>query len=371
MPWTVNGVSYQYRRPLYANTVGIAAAVTDVLPFVGPDLTGKALASLNDVVLTEADGITLLGSPSANKYAGAFEVKTIAAPVGHGKFTLTAGEAAYLAAYLYYNATGGDPGDQTDIATPLTGLSYAGYWPLSDAASPAVDWTGNGNNGVQSGGVTFGATGQVGQCCDFERDSLQYLNLGSGSSLAFLGSLTVGVWYKPETDSGWTALVCRLNSNDGRGWGLVHTGTNVLLVHGSNVWYEQPCSLVVGTWVHIAATKAVGTQRIFVNGVQVGTSGTSTSPQYDGNVNGALGRYNPALAAYHPDGLLDLGIAVGAELTPSQMLAQYRAGAGTLWSWGAEEQAGGLYLPKRYGVEGLLHGAGGLAPKRYGLQGVA
>jgi hypothetical protein len=46
--------------------------------------------------------------------------------------------------------------------------TFKGAWHFAEASSPARDSTSTGADGTQSGGVTFGATGQVGKACTFD-----------------------------------------------------------------------------------------------------------------------------------------------------------------------------------------------------------
>jgi hypothetical protein len=82
--------------------------------------------------------------------------------------------------WMYYgNASAADKQN----ANSVYDTNFKGVWHLGDAGpTTAADSTSNANNGTQSGGVTFGATGQLNSACSFDGrdDYLSVGDIGSG-----------------------------------------------------------------------------------------------------------------------------------------------------------------------------------------------
>jgi hypothetical protein len=354
MPYTVNGVSYTYRRPLYANTVGLSACADLPLPFVGPNLTGKALANLNDVVLTEADGTTLLGNVGDGSFRGWWEAKTITAPVGHGQFDLAGGGAAELVAYLYYGGAGA--ADLTNQAGTYP-TTWKGFWALNEASGTLADATGNGHTGTAYGSLTYGAIGQVDGALGFDGVN-DYVNVPT--------LVPAGIFRAAHTMMGWTSLTnwgasrtmfgagrqggwvdCYVeidfSASDKRIWGRVRLDQGPSNVVPSILTYLNDSAQHHFALVVNAALAIVG---FYIDGVLQGANGT-----YSGTLNN-LDAYHIGDLAYplgpniNPwQGTVDNHSVIAANLSASEVLASYRAGAGTLWTWGEEETAAGGGLP--------------------------
>jgi hypothetical protein len=81
--------------------------------------------------------------------------------------------------WMYY---GKSTATDKQNANSVYDTNFKGVWHLHNSASPATDSTSNAKNGTQSGGVTFGATGQVNGACSFDGtdDYLGVGDIGSG-----------------------------------------------------------------------------------------------------------------------------------------------------------------------------------------------
>ena len=140
--------------------------------------------------------------------------------------------------------------------------------------------------------VVYNPTGSV----SFNGSS-QYLTVPSSAAFTFgSGDFTVEAWIRPATVTGTKAIAGIFVSGTG-GWYFGLNG-NTLRLSSGFVDYDGATSMIANTWYHVAATKSSGFLRMYVNGVQVGTT-TDVSGQnwtiqntlYVGRLNGEASWY--------------------------------------------------------------------------------
>lgn len=159
-----------------------------------------------------------------------------------------------------------------------TGVSPAGlvaaYGFDETSGTQVLDASGNGNDGTLSG-PTRSTQAKFGQSLSFN-GSNSLVTVGDSNSLDLTRAMTLSAWVYPTTwASGWKALIIKerignlaysLYANSDVGL------PNSTLSIGS---YEQQLSvgshLPSNAWTHLAATYDGTTQRLYVNGVQVGS----------------------------------------------------------------------------------------------------
>lgn len=176
----------------------------------------------------------------------------------------------------------GDPAavDQSNAAGTVAG--YTGVWPLGDAGPTyAYDMTGNGYTLTQSGGVTFGATGQVDGACSFDGGN-DFLATPYAPAFDFAGagrSFCVSGWVYTAKTTSDGGFVGRWYNNQvaTQQWVLKYESDNASLkfaIQDTSIRVAQSAanSVPVNTWVHIAALAASGTALIYVNGTPSGSS---------------------------------------------------------------------------------------------------
>ena len=103
------------------------------------------------------------------------------------------------------------------------------------------------------------------------------------------GDFTIEMWvYITSLASGRT-LYDTLNGGDGTGTGRiliqVATGGTVQFVTGAGTTLTSGGTLLINSWYHLAVTKASGSTRIYVNGVQVNTTYADSNTYTVGTVN--------------------------------------------------------------------------------------
>ena len=178
---------WQYRVPLTIDgTVpGLSASVSNAIAIVGVPATLKALcqAAGQDVRFTAADGTTLLSY--------GIEDWSAAAPVCHVLVPTVATGDTTIYAYGG-NALASDAQDRAAVT-----VGYVMYLPMGESASPALDWTGNGNHGVAVGSPTFGVAGKTGKAISFGGDTVKgSLNCGTNAILYPSTAQTMLAWAK-------------------------------------------------------------------------------------------------------------------------------------------------------------------------------
>ena len=185
--------------------------------------------------------------------------------------------------YMYYGNT-----EATNQQSPeqVWNTNYKGVWHLGETGTGVAgeykDSTQNNNDGQGGGGNTNGvpstATGKIGNAQDFESSgTADYINVGSGSSLEIIGSITIEAWVRVEGYSGtWNMIVSRqlgTGSGDGYLLALRNDGRAYMMVDSTNV---NRAGISTGsTWYHVVGVANGSTLRVYINGVATSTSGAT------------------------------------------------------------------------------------------------
>lgn len=270
MGWLA-GWSHRIALTIDGTVPGLAGSLSarDVAVAIPAALKAVCQANGEDLRITQSDGETTC--------AYGIEDWTAAEPVVHfAANSIGTGDTVF---YAYGgNAGAGDAQDKANV----TDANCAGFWPLGDAASPAVDWK-NGYNATQSGGVTFGATGKIGTCCSFDGGDL----LSTGTALsAFMSANTgtVEMWLKPTgapSDKGWVYLlpnsVSDVNLYTGIMRGKYGGGADSLWAYGwDSTERRVQMTVALDAWQHVGWVHHHPTLYGYRNGVEEGNTGCTT-----------------------------------------------------------------------------------------------
>jgi hypothetical protein len=160
--------------------------------------------------------------------------------------------------------------------------TFKGAWHFAEASSPARDSTSTGADGTQSGGVTFGATGQVGKACSFDGTN-DTLAMSQASTFNFLRTdgFSGMAWIKVTNNANAGNILGNSDNSGGRnGWefSVGDAGTGMLRVGiYANVNSSQFLRVRTGniisnnTWYHVAFTYSGNSLasgvKIYLNGV--------------------------------------------------------------------------------------------------------
>jgi hypothetical protein len=109
-------------------------------------------------------------------------------------------------------------------------------------------------------------------------NSLQFLS--TSQAIAFgTGDFTVECWVNFATNNGTYNPFVRYDSSGTFDFGYDFSTTQ-LKYSGSAAILAVTQTFTVGTWYHVAVTRASGSSRLFVNGTQVGTTATGDTNNY-------------------------------------------------------------------------------------------
>jgi hypothetical protein len=206
--------------------------------------------------------------------------------------------------YLYYgNAT--TVSQQSKTAVWSNG--YAGVWHLGDTgSSSAADSTLNGKNGTQSGGVIFGATGEIGKGVQFVGGGK--ISLSAGNLLFGSKPFTVSTWINPSTLPSYGPNMFYLMTDQDSNYGLAfnfasdgnYNYTNMIPVsgHGWKALRNNSFAISAGNWYQVvftyngAGTTTAGNYALYINGTQ--RSLTSSYENGSASASNSTLGFNPA-----------------------------------------------------------------------------
>src|SRR3989338_195777 len=156
--------------------------------------------------------------------------------------------------YLYYGNTSATDHQQ---ATSVWDSNTKAVWHMHNSSSPATDSTSGGSSANQTGGVTFGATGQINSATTYNGSN--YLNAGDINSVDGVAGLTVSLWLNPSNLTGSKSLVTKWNYGvNNSGWYFQTDGSqvrvyiaNLVTDAGSNNGITTNANLTTSTWYYI------------------------------------------------------------------------------------------------------------------------
>jgi PKD repeat protein len=175
---------------------------------------------------------------------------------------------------------------QHDVVIPAGDTTVTAHYRDSGSANGLVaafgfgegsgnttgDASGRGNNGATAG-ATWTTAGKNGTALSFDGID-DWLTVADSTSLDLSSAMTLEAWVKPDMVSKpWQTLFVK----EGAGtfsYALYATAGGTSQV---NAWWTEADNLYVspipqGTWSHVAVTSDGTTMRIYLNGVQVGTT---------------------------------------------------------------------------------------------------
>jgi PKD repeat protein len=185
-----------------------------------------------------------------------------------------------------------------------------------------LDASGNGNHGTLSN-VTRTTQAKFGRALYFS-GSNSLVTVSDSSSLDLTTGMTLSAWVYPTTwASGWKSLLMK-ESSGGLAYALSANSAadqpdSTLRIGGYDRQLAAGSHLPSNTWTHLAATYDGTTQRLFVNGVQVGSR--SQTGTLDVSANPLRVGGNTVWANEYFQGLIDEVRIYNRALTQSEIAA--------------------------------------------------
>lgn len=159
-----------------------------------------------------------------------------------------------------------------------TGL--VGHWTFDgpDITTTVTDRSGSANHGYYINGATSSAKtiGKLGQAFDFGT-AANVIDAGSGTSLNITGELSIALWMKKSTLSGFDSLVgkCTVACGGSDGWWLDTSGDEITFFILSNSTITSSVNLETNRWYHVVMTynDAANSVVFYVDGAAVADNG--------------------------------------------------------------------------------------------------
>jgi hypothetical protein len=201
----------------------------------------------------------------------------------------------------------------------LTGLTS--YWKLDEVSGTRVDAV--GTNHLTPTNAPVGVAGKIGNACDLEFDSVQYLSCANNATFDLSATdFTFAGWMRPETLPSFSLVIFKDSS-----FFEVRTQDNQLVILINGVAAAASPAITVSTWAFFVCGLDIAADVLFMqmnNGAAVQTS-TVLQPTASA-VPFVLGARSDGSLSF--DGLLDEVGFWRRVLTPAERTTLYNAGAG-------------------------------------------
>ena len=141
-----------------------------------------------------------------------------------------------------------------------------------------TDLSGNGNNGTLAGGVGYSSSNGGSLTFDGTNDGI---NCGTNAVLNVGNNITANAWFYVNSNSSYQPIVSKVLSDASLGWEFANSNGSIRLTFRPSATQVNLAIggglLVIGNWYMGTMTYDNTTARIYLNGVQVGST-TSGGP---------------------------------------------------------------------------------------------
>lgn len=178
----------------------------------------------------------------------------------------------------------------TGKALTLDSTDLIAYWSCEETSGVRYDETANDNDLTDNNSVLYG-TGIIGNACDFERGTSEYLSItdASQTDLDLPAQFSISWWIKPEQDNNATGcMFCKDDAGSNRSYDIwIDDSGNYITLYGFNGadTYAERISVTtsVSSWSHyVLVTDLTGSisakSTLYKNGSVIGTL-----TKYDGS----------------------------------------------------------------------------------------
>lgn len=228
-----------------------------------------------------------------------------------------------------------------------------GYWKMDEAATPAVDSSGNGNNGTWTN-TPAATTGKFGNGVYFDiATTNKYISVPAATSINDLSAFTISVWVNPaelQTNTGIFNKGSSINLYLENVSGGLRTQFNMACSGGwMDVFSTSTDNLTLNTWQNIVVTWdgtgcTTDSTNVYINGKLIAkhpnsasTTGTRNS---DSSMNISIGNKTDALTTDQFQGSIDETRLYNRALTVAEISQLYNFAPGPVAYWKFDENIG-------------------------------
>jgi hypothetical protein len=337
----ISNVRVTIGQVLYQNTTGTGTYNNSFYPFTPANLTPLTASANTQLLLTMSSSGALLTDSSANAYTvtnnGTVTYSSTNPFVWNTQICMPMASSGTL-----LTDTSGSAGNTISGGTWSTLAPWANQTQIllrnSDSGTVLTDSSPNAltlvNNGQKSG---------------YFDGTTQYLTVPNNAVFDFgtATNFTIEAWILPATftvqTSGSYMTIFSSYPTTGtiNGYALAYNTVGYLVFFSVVAGVTQTLvatnnALVINSWSHVAVTRSGSTYRMFVNGVQVTTSGTlNQNVNTSGNIINIGGLNYASALSYFPGFISNLRVTSGAALytagfTPSTSPLTTSPGSGTV-----------------------------------------
>jgi hypothetical protein len=206
---------------------------------------------------------------------------------------------------------------------------------LNEASGGIMDYSGNQNNGTQSGGVIYSVAGKYNSALGFEGVN-DYIDCGNSNSVRILGNLTLSAWVNFNKIPSGTTVYSIIDKNEAGGYGIIAneaTSGKLETYFYINGAYKKAgvdlSSLNAGTWYYVVGTYNGTSADLYLNGIKQ-QSVVATGSISDISYNLTIGANPGPTYAEFFNGSIDEVAVFNRSLSSSEILNIYNNQASNL-----------------------------------------
>jgi len=188
------------------------------------------------------------------------------------------------------------PASITVDTTASINSGLVGFWPLTDGTgTTATDLSTGGNDGTQSGGVTWASTA-IGTAASFDGVDDEFtISHSSDYNAATTGALSISAWVLIDTATDYRVIVGKDRGGSGREWLVYYNyleskfSFSIWSSGGTQFLVSSSSTYPLSTWFHVVQVWDGSTLRGYVDGVEVASLSAAITPKTDATADVKIG----------------------------------------------------------------------------------
>jgi len=206
------------------------------------------------------------------------------------------------------------------------------YMPLDNSGTEAIDFSGNELNGTLVNTPTQNVAGKINKAYDFEKDTAEYISMGTNNWE--YSTHSVSVWVKPESYiTGFNSIVSERDVGARYGWGVnlyqqsaeCAIGTSASGSGGGDAYEPVGSGTILNDeWHHIVCVfDGTTSLRLYVDGALSVTDASISARTYAVDTYSSIGRAGTTSNQAYFDGVIDDVRIYDRVLTPTEIKDLY------------------------------------------------